>query len=89
MTSQFTSERLVALVRSLLAEIVETPVQMISVDANIAEELDLDSLQQLELMTMVERRLDVRLDVEDWLNSHNILELAERVRLRLEQSTSE
>jgi acyl carrier protein len=80
-----TSEELAGLVRALLAEILETSVQEIPVEADLIDELDLDSLQQLELMTKVEQHLSIRLDIDDWRGGRNVLELTDRVRLRLER----
>lgn len=85
MAAPLTSEQLVDLVRTLLAEILETDTQEIPLEADLIDELELDSLQHLELMTMVERRVGLRLDIEDWRGGRNVAELAERVRLRLER----
>jgi acyl carrier protein len=84
-----TCEELTTLVQALLAEILECSPQGVPEEASLVDDLDLDSLQQLELMTRVEHELNLRLDIEDWRGGRTVRELAERVRLRLEQSVAE
>ena len=80
-----TTDELAELVRALLAEILQRPASELALESDLVEDLGLDSLQQLELMTDVERQLKLRLDVDDWLGGRDICGLAERVRLRLLQ----
>jgi acyl carrier protein len=82
-----TVDELATLVRALLAEILEMPPSELALESDLVDDLGLDSLQQLELMTSVEQQLRVHLDIEDWRGGRNIAELAERVRVRLLQET--
>lgn len=74
---------LTATIRSLLAEILELTPDEVRLDADLVDELDIDSLQRLALMTMVEDRFAVRLDVEDWRAARTVRELSDRTRARL------
>lgn len=84
-----TSEALVALLRELLAEMLEAPLEEVGADAHLTDDLEVDSLQRLELMTSIERRLGIRLDAEDWSDGESILELAQRVELHLDEAARE
>jgi acyl carrier protein len=72
-------EQLEALIVVLLAEILEISAENISRDTNTVNELDVDSLQQLELMTRIERSLGVHLEIDDWLGEQTIAVLAAKV----------
>ena len=71
-----------ALLRALLGEILEIDPVEIPLDAKLTDELDVDSLQQLELMTMIEERLQTRFDTEAWLGPRTVAELAEHIHLK-------
>ncbi len=83
-TTPPTRDDLAELVRAILAELLEKPASELEPESDLIDDLGLDSLQQLELMTNVERRLQLRLDVDDWLGGRTVLQLAERVHARLQ-----
>lgn len=63
-------------VRGFLAEILEAPLAEIPQDADLKQELDVDSLQQLELVGMLEEKFGVSLDAEDLSQAGSIHELS-------------
>ena len=67
----------VALLRELLADILELAPEQVGLQQDLIDELDADSLQRLELMTEVEHRLDLRLDARAWHAARTLDELAE------------
>ncbi len=76
-------DALTATIRSLLAEVLELAADEVGLDVDLVDELDVDSLQLLALMTMVQDRFAVRLDVEDWRAARTVRELSDRTRDRL------
>jgi acyl carrier protein len=77
------SQEIQEVIRTLLAEILEMPAEDIRADADLADDLEADSLHQLELMAAIEERFDIQLDVNDWSDARTIAELAERAWGRL------
>ena len=70
-------------IREFLAELVEVPLAEIPEDADLRQELDVDSLQQLELVGLLEERFGVRLDAEDLSQVSSIQELSGRAAQNL------
>jgi acyl carrier protein len=64
------------LAQEKLAEIIEVSVDEIGLDTDLLDELGMDSLQQLELITVIEGELKVRLTSEEWRRAHTLVELA-------------
>lgn len=83
MPPELGSREIQEVIRALLAEILEMPAEEIRDDADLADDLEADSLHQLELMGAIEERFDIQLDVNDWSDARTIVELAERARERL------
>lgn len=77
MGDELTRADLTALLRDLLADILELEPEQVGVDDDLVDELDADSLQRLELMTEVEHRVGVRLDFRAWCEARTLAELAE------------
>lgn len=77
MGHELTRERVVALLRELLGDILELAPEEVGIDQDLIDELDADSLQRLELMTELEHQLDVRLDARAWREARTLSELAE------------
>lgn len=75
MGNELTQPEVATLLRELLADILG--IEDVGLDVDLVEELDAESLQRLELMSDVEHRLDVRLDVKRWRSARTIAELAE------------
>lgn len=65
--------------RELIAELVEIDVMDVAVDSDLVNGLYIESLQQLELMNRVEQRLRIAFDIEVWLTSATVEELAEYI----------
>ena len=74
---------LVITARECVAEILEAPLAEIPGDANLRQDLDVDSLQQLELVTMLEDRFGVLLDADDLSEVDSIEDLAARTLRKL------
>jgi acyl carrier protein len=77
MEHELTGERVVALLRELLGDILELAPDRVGPDDDLVDELDADSLQRLELMTEVEHRLGIRLEARAWREARTVAELAE------------
>ncbi len=80
---QLTQDAITTAVRELLAEILEVAPAEIRRDADLKQDLDVDSLQQLELVGMLEERFGVFLDADDLSELGSIQEMAERVAQKL------
>jgi acyl carrier protein len=74
------SKEMVALAQMKLSEIIEVAVDGIDVDADLLDELAIDSLQHLELVTTLERELGIRLTSEEWRDARTLSELAQILR---------
>lgn len=83
-----TREEVVALLRELLAEILELEPHELDAEQDLIDELDADSLQRLDLMTEVAHRLDVRLDARAWREARTLAELTELTLRELAESPS-
>ena len=77
MGDQLTRAELTALLRDLLADILELDAEQVHADDDLVDELDADSLQRLELMTEVEHRVGARLDFRAWCEARTLAELAD------------
>lgn len=77
MGNELTRERVVALLRELLGDILELEPHELGTEQDLIDDLDADSLQRLELMTELEHELDVRLDARTWREARTLAELAE------------
>jgi acyl carrier protein len=51
-------------IRSLIAEIVEIDVDKITPDANLVEDLGMDSMMALEILASVEKKYKIKIDEE-------------------------
>lgn len=74
---------LVLVAREGLADILEVPVEQIHEDADLKGELDVDSLQQLELAVVLEERFGIVLDADDLSEINSIDQMAERALRKL------
>jgi len=81
--SDSVSTELVEVIREMLAEMLGVAPGEIGLDDDLIDDLHADSLHQLELMTAIEERFGVALDVEDWRSTRTVSEFAERTRLQL------
>jgi acyl carrier protein len=81
--TQPTKLSIAAALRESLAEILEAPLAEIRQDADLKQDLDVDSLQQLELVGMLEERFGVFLDADDLSEVGSIEALAERAASKL------
>lgn len=77
MERELTPDQLTALMRDLLADILELPAEEVGLDEDLIDELDADSLQRLELMSEVEHRFGVRLDARAWRDARTLAGLVE------------
>jgi len=80
---QLTKDSIATAVRESLAEILEAPLAEIPQDADLKQDLDIDSLQQLELVGMLEERFGVFLDADDLSELGSIQEMAGRASHKL------
>jgi acyl carrier protein len=67
---------IVELLRELLAELLELDVDEIAIDADLEDRLTVDSLQRLELMALVERRLHMAFELDGWVAPRTVTQLA-------------
>jgi acyl carrier protein len=79
------SREVTALLRELLADILELEPEEVGLEDDLIDGLDADSLQRLELMTEVEHRLGVRLELGAWREARTLAELAALTMQRLEE----
>jgi len=56
---------------------MEVDIGEIDLDADLLDELAIDSLQQLELLTILEGELGVRLASEQWRDARTLSDLAQ------------
>jgi acyl carrier protein len=75
-----TIEDLKSYIRDVLAEIAEVPAGQIADDTHMGRDLDVDSLQQIELVGAVEARFDIELKPAVWRDAYTVSELADRVQ---------
>lgn len=81
-------DELTTFIRTVLAEIAEVTPDEIADDTHMERDLDVDSLQQIELVGAVERRFDIQLKSDTWRDAYTVTELARRVdELLLERRT--
>lgn len=65
------------MVRAIIGDIFELDDEEIRDDTDLTEDLAEDSLKMLELVTKLEKRLDIRFDPEDHYNFHSIGDIVE------------
>lgn len=78
----------VTLLRELLGDILELDPAQLTLEQDLIDDLDTDSLQRLELMTEVEHELRVRLDARAWREARTLAELTELTLRELAESPS-
>ncbi|MGN6189701.1 MAG: acyl carrier protein [Conexibacter sp.] len=78
----------VTLLRELLGDILELDPAQLTLEQDLIDYLDTDSLQRLELMTEVEHELRVRLDARAWREARTLAELTELTLRELAESPS-
>lgn len=83
-----TREAVVTLLRELLADILELDPAQLTLELDLIDELETDSLQRIELMTEVEHELGVRLDARAWREARTLAELTELTLRELAESPS-
>jgi acyl carrier protein len=84
MPQALSTQEIVALLRELLVELLEIDISEVTLDSDLTDGLCVDSLQQLELMTRVERRLHITLDIDAWLTPATVAHLAQHITARQE-----
>lgn len=83
-----TRAEVVTLLRELLGDILELDPAQLTLEQDLIDDLDTDSLQRLELMTEVEHELGVRLDARAWREARTLAELTELTLRELAESAS-
>lgn len=66
-------------IRRLISRIGEVDIAKVTDDADLANDLHLDSLQALELMTALEKKFDVNIPEEEITRFKNVRGIAELV----------
>jgi acyl carrier protein len=69
--------------RSLVAQVLELDESEVVDDVDLSDDLAADSLQQLELVTALERKYGVRYAADDWRGPTTIAQLTEVTLARL------
>ena len=77
-----------ALVRSLIADVTRRPGTTLGIDDDLVEHLGIDSLQGLELLAGVEKRLNVRLPDEELIHLRTIGHIVQAVERARKGATS-
>lgn len=75
---------IIALLRQLLAGMLEIDIGDVAADADLTNGLCVESLQQLELMTRVEERLHMTFDADAWVASGTVADLAQHIATKQE-----
>ena len=68
-------EQMIALLRSHLEEIVPGEAQALSIDADLRDELDLDSMDVLQLVRALHAKLGVDIPESDYAKLRSLAEL--------------
>ncbi|HEY2283060.1 MAG TPA: acyl carrier protein [Solirubrobacteraceae bacterium] len=76
MSVDISVQEITNLLREVIADLLETDVSEVAADADIQDSLCLESLQQLEFMVRIERRLGLTFDIETWIAPRSVQELA-------------
>jgi acyl carrier protein len=72
------AEKLESELRSLIAEIVEIEPEKITPEANFVEDLGMDSMMALEILSDIEKKYKIQIPEE---NLHKLKNLREAVKL--------
>lgn len=65
--------------RSYLMELFEIPPEQITLDAHLRDDLDLDSIDAVDLIVKLQERTRVRIDPEQFKSVRTVGDVVERV----------
>lgn len=72
-------EEIYALLQSALVELFEIPEEKVHLDANVYEELDIDSIDAIDLMDFIYKKTGYKLQSEDFHNVRRIGDIVDAV----------
>lgn len=67
------------MLREMFAQLLEIDITEVPADADIHDSLCVESLQQLEMMTRVEGRLNLTFDMDVWITPRTVEDLARHI----------
>ena len=75
-------EEIYALLRSALVELFEIPGEKVHLDADIYEELDIDSIDAIDLIDFIYKKTGYKLQSEEFRNVRRIGDIVDAVYAR-------
>jgi len=78
-----TTDHILAMLREILEREFEIPSAAVSPEADLADDLDLDSLDAVVLLMSVEQRTSLELSVDDLKGLRTVQEVVDSIEARL------
>lgn len=75
-------------VRELVADFVEVPIGRVDLNADIFDVYGIESLQLVEMMTAIERRLGSRLEFDDFRKARTVAQIGDLASRPLQSDSS-
>lgn len=78
----YSKDELKTLIRQIVAEIAEMELSELKDNMNFFEELEMDSMMALEILAIIEKKLDIEIEeqyLEDMTSIENVLKVIETV----------
>lgn len=76
-------EEIFAALKAALIELFETPEEQISMNANLAEDIDIDSIDSFDLLVRLEEETGLNLTPDDFKDCSTIGDLVAHLNARL------
>lgn len=81
-TAVHSAEDLAIMIRDVVAEVAEVQPDQIQPDTHFVEDLEMDSMMALEILSIIEKKLDVQIDEEymrQMTSINNVLRILEEI----------
>ncbi len=86
---QFDADAFTIDLKQTLSKLAETPVEKISLEDDLREDIGLDSLQSMELLSRISERWDVDVEMEDMIDVKTVRDIVSfMTRLSKEQAAN-
>ncbi|MDS9020874.1 acyl carrier protein [Streptococcus pneumoniae] len=72
-------------IKNIIADITERKVEEISFDLELVDELEIDSMMSLEILTDLERDFDIVVTEEDFANFSTVNDIYELVKEKVNE----
>lgn len=79
-----TQDEILALLQQLMSEMFELPTEAVRPDANLNKDLDIDSIDAVDLMVRLREITGKRIDPEDFKNARTIQDVVNTVQRLIE-----